>query len=331
MDSSRRNLAVVSLMFGSMLLLSSPTNAQPQARTQNWPQRTVKLLVPLSPGTAVDVSARIYAERLAEIWGQSVVVENLPGADGLVAMREFVGRRDDHTLMYSFAGLITINPLNFSSLPYDPARDLVPITTSSDNFLAIAASPKLGANTLRELLKSGTSTGEKILWASTPGLTYFAFASFARRSGVEMVHVPYREFSSALADLREGRIAAVSTGLTQMLPHEKAGNLKLLAVFNRTRCPLTPNVPTVAELGYPELAFDGVTGFFGWRDMSTELRQRIAADVRSVAGQPAVIARFEGLGILARSGTSAEFEAAIEEQRVKIAKVAAAIGNRPAP
>ncbi len=325
MHPNRRDLVTIVMALFATLFAGGEVSAQA------WPQRPVRLIVPLPPGTAVDVTARVYAERLASIWGQPVIVENLPGADGLIAAREFVGRRDDHTLLYSFAGLVTINPLNYARLPYDPARDLVPIAASSDNFLAIAVSPKLGVATLAELLKLARSRAEMINWAATAGLPYFAFAGFQKDSGVDMVYVPYRDFNPALADLKEGRIGVVSTALTQLLPHEQAGNLKLIAVINRTRCPLAPNVPTAAELGYPDLAFDGITGFFGWRDMTAALRERIAADVRSVAAQPAVVARFEAIGVVARSGTPAEFAAAIEEQRVKVAKVAAAIGTRPAP
>ena len=318
---------LVAIFFAIAAALATGGNAS----AQTWPQRPVRVIVPLPPGTAVDVSARVYAERLASMWGQPVIVENLPGADGLIAAREFVGRRDDHTLLYSFAGLVTINPLNYATLPYDPARDLVPIAASSDNFLAIAVSPKLAVGTLADLLKLARSRAEKINWAATAGLPYIAFAGFQKDSGVEMVYVPYRDFNPALADLKEGRIGVVSTSLSQLLPHEQAGNLKLVAVINRTRCPLAPNVPTAAELGYPDLAFDGITGFFGWRDISAALRERIAADVRSVAAQPAVVARFEAIGVVARSGTSAEFAVAIEEQRVKVAKVVAVIGAHPAP
>ena len=325
MPSIRGNLLAILITSLSTLF------AGIEASAQVWPQRTVRLIVPLPPGTAPDVTARVYAERLALIWSQPVIVENLPGADGLIAAREFVGRRDDHSLLYSFAGLVTINPLNYATLPYDPARDLVPIAASSDNFLAIAVSPKLGVATLPELLKLARSRAEKINWAATAGLPYVAFAGFQKDSGVEMVYVPYRDFNPALADLKEGRIGVVSTALTQLLPHEQAGNLKLVAVINRTRCPLAPNVPTAAELGYPDLAFDGITGFFGWRDMSVALRERIAADVRAVAAQPAVVSRFEAIGVVARSGTSAEFAAAIEEQRIKVAKIAATIGMRPVP
>jgi tripartite-type tricarboxylate transporter receptor subunit TctC len=137
---------------------------------QAWPQRPVRLIVPLPPGTAVDVSARVYAERLTAMWGQPVIVDNRPGADGIIAAREFVGRRDDHTLLYSFAGLITINPLTYTALPYDPTRDLVPIAASSDNCLAIAVASRLGVATLPELLKLARSRAEKINWAATAGL-----------------------------------------------------------------------------------------------------------------------------------------------------------------
>lgn len=325
MHSNRRDLVAILMVIITALFAAN------DAAAQAWPQRPVRLIVPLSPGTAVDVTARVYAERLASMWGQPVTVENLPGADGLIAAKEFVRRRDDHTLFYSFAGLITINPWNYATLPYDPARDLVPISASSDNFLAIAVSAKLDVATLPELLNRGRSRVEKINWAATAGLPYFAFAGIQNASGLEMVYVPYRDFNPALTDLIAGRIDVVSTALTQLLQHEQAGNLKLIAVINRTRSALTPNVPTVAELGYPDLAFDGITGFFGWRDMSVPLRERIAADVRSIASQPAVVARFEAMGVMARSGTPAEFAMAIEEQRVKVAKVAAAIGTRPAP
>lgn len=301
------------------------------ALAQAWPQRVVRLIVPLSPGTSPDVSARVYAERLSAMWGQPVIVENLPGADGIVAVREFVNRHDDHTLLYSFAGPISINPVTYATLPYDPGRDLVPIAVSSDNCLAIGVSPKLGVATLRELLMLAGSGSDKVNWAGAAGLPYFAFAGLLKRDGVEMVHVPYRDIGQSLIDLKEGRIGVVSTGLTQMLPHEQAGNLKLVAVINHTRCLLAPNVPTTSELGYPELAFDGVTGFFGGRAMNQELRQRIATDVRAVAALPAVIARFKEIGIVARSGTPAQFADEINEQRIKVARIAAAIGTRPAP
>jgi tripartite-type tricarboxylate transporter receptor subunit TctC len=297
---------------------------------QSWPQRIVHLIVPLPPGTAVDLSARLFAEQLSARWKQPVIVENIAGADGIIAAKEFVGRRDDHTLLYSFAGLITINPLLYEKLPYDPARDLEPIAMSSENFLAIAASAKLQVGSLDDLVKLARSRPTKLNWAATAGLTYFAYEGFLRNVGIEMVYVPYRDFNPALSDLGQGRIEVASAALNQLLPQSQVGQITLLAVLNKTRSPLAPNVPTVAEAGYPDLAFDGVTGFFGWRDMSPALRDSIAADIRAVAENPSLSDRLEPIGILVRTGTPRDFSAVIEFQRAKVAAIAAAIGTKPA-
>jgi tripartite-type tricarboxylate transporter receptor subunit TctC len=318
----RRLLLAVVTGIAGWFILASPASAQ------SWPQRTVRVIVPLPPGTAIDVSARLFADHLATRWKHPVIIENMPGADGILAVKEFVGKRDDHTLLYSFAGPITINPLLYEKLPYDPARDLVPIATTSDNFLAIAVSAKLPVHSLDELVKTARSHATKLSWAATAGLPYFAFAGFQDSAKIAMVYVPYRDFNPALADLGEGRIDVASTGLTQMLPHNQAGKLRFLAVINRTRSPLAPDVPTAAEAGYPDLTFDGVTGFFGWREMPVELRDRIAADVRTVANNAAIKERLAGLGIVARGSTPDEFSAAIEDQRARVNVIAAAIGTK---
>ena len=243
---------------------------------QAWPQRTVRLIVPLPPATAVDVSARLFAEHLAVRWKQPVVIENMPGADGILAVQEFVRRQDDHTLLYSFAGVITINPLLYEKLPYDPTHDLVPIALSSENFLVVAASAKLQVNSLDGLVKLARSRSDRLNWAATPGLTYFAYAGFLSAAAIEMVYVPYRDFNPALSDLGEGRIEVASAALNQLLPQSQAGRATLLAVLNQARSPLAPNVPTATEAGYPGLGFDGVTGFFGGRDMPRELPREAA-------------------------------------------------------
>src|SRR3954467_15416322 len=126
----------VALFFAGVLPLCY--NATSYA--QSWPQRGVKLILPLQAGSATDVTARLYAERLSERWGKPVVVENRPGPDALLAVAGFIAARDEHTLLFSFGGPVTINPVVHDKLTYDPDRDLVPIVSASDSFLAVAAS-----------------------------------------------------------------------------------------------------------------------------------------------------------------------------------------------
>jgi tripartite-type tricarboxylate transporter receptor subunit TctC len=320
------------LRFLQILLIGSlgcAAAALSPVSAQTWPSRPVRVIVPLPPGTAIDVSARLFSEELSRRWKQPVIVENIPGVDGLLAMKEFVSRSDGHTLLYSFAGLITINPLVYKNLPYDPARDLVPIAITSDNFLAIAASKKSKISSLADLVTFAKSHPGKLNWAATAGIPYYAFAGFEKNTQIGMTYVPYRDFTPAVTDLDEGRIDIASTAITQLLPHEQAGHATLLVVMNRTRAPAAPHVPTAAEAGFPQLTFDGVTGFFGPRGMSNEMRDRLAKDVQAVTEIQSVRDRLPPLGIVARSSTPAEFATAIEEQRAKIASIAKAIGTVP--
>lgn len=319
------NRLPLALTAGIVALFALPTALS----AQTWPQRQVRIIVPLPPATAIDVSARLFAEHLSTRWKQPVVIENIPGADGVLAAKEFANRTDQHTLLYSFAGLITINPILYKTLPYSPARDLVPIAISSENFLALAASERSKVTSLADLVRVAKARPAKLNWAATAGIPYFAFAGFQKSAGIEMVYVSYRDFNPAVADLGEGRIDLASTALTQLLPQEQAGKAKLLAVMNRTRSPAAPHVPTAMEAGYPDLTFDGITGFFGWRGMSNELRNRLAADVRAVTEDQPVRERLPPLGIVARASTPSEFAIAIEEQRAKIATIATAIGATP--
>lgn len=307
-----------------------PSPAQTPTQSATWPQRTVKLIVPLSPGTATDVTARLYAERLSQHWGKPVVVENRPGPDALVAVTAFVGAHDDHTLLFSFGGPVTVNPLLIDKLPYDPERDLVPIVAASDSFLAIAASASLNIDSLAELAKRARAEPGKLNWAATPGMPQFAFNGFLGGAKLDMVQVAYREFGPALQDLGEGRIAAVATGLLPLIPVAQSGKARILAVTSRQRSAAAPQVMTVIEAGFPDAVAEGFQGFFGWRDMPDALRERIAADVRTVA--PTLPAdRLTALGQVVRAGTTADFVAMLADQRARVKAIAQATGAKAKP
>jgi tripartite-type tricarboxylate transporter receptor subunit TctC len=309
-------------VFALTVSLLGAIVAWAQPSPDSWPQRTVRVIVPLPPGTSTDLAARLFAEKLSERWRQPVVIENRQGADGIPAVSGFVNARDDHTLLCSFAGIITINPLTYEKLPYDPIRDLVPVASIADNFVGIAVSEMLKVKSLDDFVKVARAQPHKLSWAATPGVPLYALAALQHSTGVEMVQVSYRDFTPALQDVGEGRIQVIATGLALMLPQVQAGKIRLLMLNSRQRSPQAPEVPTARETGYPELTFDSVVGFYGWRDMRADLKERIAADVRAVATDPVIGARLANSGSALRIGNPAEFAAAIERQRTQIAAIA---------
>jgi len=313
-------------------LVTGAAHAQPSPQTSfpTWPQKTVRFVIPLPPGSGTDLAGRLVAERLTERWGQPVVVENRQGADGIPAVSSFLSVRDNHTFLLSFAGVITFNALLHERLPYDPATDLVPIAPVIDNFLGVSATALLKVNSLAELVQAARAQPGKLNWAATPGLPYYVLLALQKSAGIDMVQVSYRDFAPAYQDLNQGRLHVAATGVPTLAPHHQAGTAKLLFVTNRDRSPQTPDVPTAAEAGYGELTFEGTVGLYGWRDTPVSLKERIATDLNAITADPAFRARAIAVGTAPRSGTPAAFAAAIEEQRAKIAAIHQASGKSPA-
>jgi tripartite-type tricarboxylate transporter receptor subunit TctC len=254
-------------------------------------------------------------------------VENRQGADGIPAVTAFLTARDNHTFLFSFAGIVSFNHLLHERLPYDP-KELVPLAPAIDNFLGVSASATLKVNTLAELVAAAKAQPGKLNYAATPGLPVFVLLALQRYAGIEMSNVPYRDFAPAYQDLTTGRLHVASTGVPTLAPHHQAGNAKLLFVTNRERSPQAPDVPTAAEAGYPDLTFEGVSGVYGWRDMPTEIRRRVTTDVAAIVADPAFRARVIGVGSAPRSGTPEEFAAAIEDQRARITAIHEATAKR---
>src|SRR5262249_11421879 len=210
------------LAAGLMLTLwSSLARGETSVQTsaQAWPQRTVRFIIPLPPGSGTDLAARLLAERLTARWGQPVVVENRQGADGIPAVTAFLGARDNHTFLLSFAGVSTINHLLHERLPYDPATDLVPIVPVVDNFLGVSATALLQVNSVSELVRAARAQPGKLNWAATPGLPYYVLLALQKSAGIELVQVSYRDFAPAYQDLNQGRLHVAATGVPTLVPH----------------------------------------------------------------------------------------------------------------
>jgi tripartite-type tricarboxylate transporter receptor subunit TctC len=320
----RLPLHVLLAPFVALVVLILPANAQP------WPQKTVRFIVPLPPGSGMDLSARLIAEKLTERWGQPVVVENRQGADGIPAVTGLLAARDGHTFLFSFAGITTFNHLLHERLPYDP-RELMPIAPAIDNFLGVAASAVLKVDTLAALVSAAKTQPGRLNWAATPGLPYYVLLALQKSTGIDIVQVGYRDFAPAYQDLVQGRLHVAGTGVPTLVPHHRSGAAKLLFVTNRERSPQAPEVPTAAEASYGDLTFDGVAGIYGPSDTAPEIKARIAADIRALVADLAFRARVLGVGTAPRPGSPEEFAAAIEEQRSKIAAIHQASEKKPQP
>jgi len=298
------------------------------AGSEAWPQRPVRIVVPVGVGSAPDVAARMYAQRLAALWNRPVVVENRAGADGLVGVSAYASMRDDHALLFSPAAPISVFPYTRENLGYDPVRDFVPISTGANTFGAIAVPASLKARSLDELVVLAREHPGKLNWASGGGAFPMLMGAFVKSAGLHVVEISYREQNVALQDLAEGRVQIVATTLTPLLPLVDAGKIRLLAVTNKRRATVAPQIPTAVEAGYRELAFEGLLGFFGWREMPPGLRDRLAADIATASTDPLLVERLTAAGQVVTTSAPAEFASAIEEQRSQIESLARLIkGN----
>src|SRR5713101_1847362 len=167
----------------------------------SWPERIVRITTPSAPGSSVDVVARLFAERLAERWRQPVVIDNRPGADGILAVQAFLHANDGHTLLFTFPGIVTVVPLLHESLPYDPVGDLAPISSAAYDFLTVAVTATLPVSSLADLVALAKARPGSLNWAAAPGAPYLTFLEFQRRAGLAMTYTSYRSSAQALPDL----------------------------------------------------------------------------------------------------------------------------------
>jgi tripartite-type tricarboxylate transporter receptor subunit TctC len=327
----RFDRTLAALITGMLLLVAAPASAQTSAQTpaQIWPQRPVKFILPLAAGSAADIGARLIADRLASRWSQPIVIENRQGGDGLIAITAFIGARDDHTLLYAATSSFAAHPYQHDTMPYDP-HELAPIVRISNTLLSLNVSPSLKVGSLAELLAMIKAQPGKLNYATGTGATDLIFDGYFKSNNLAIARVPYRDVVAPLTDLAEGRIQAYMGALAFTQPHIQAGRVKLIAIVNSQRAPSQPNVPTVAEAGAADLTFDGLIGLFGRKDMPAAVRERIAADVRAVLADPAVVERFTSTSQLLIPGSPTEFADAIEQQRAKLAAIAQKLGIKVA-
>jgi tripartite-type tricarboxylate transporter receptor subunit TctC len=315
--------------FAAALLVGALALAP--AAAQNYPQRTVRFILPFGPASGVDITARLLGDRLAAHWGKPVVVENRPGGDGLVAISAFTSANDDHTLLFVPASTFTAHPYTHDKLPYDSERDLLPIANVTVIVIALVAPASLNVKTLGEFVALARAKPDAINVAAAAGNSDFIMSGFIKSQGLTITKVPYRDIMLAPNDLAEGRIQLLMSSYASMRPLIEAGKIRVLAVTSRKRVGIAPDIPTVAEAGFPFLGLDSLIGVFGPRRMADTMRNSIAADIKAViAADPTFATRLEATGQVVDVRGPDEFAAGIKQMRDQLASISQTLGVKAA-
>ena len=314
----------------SALILSLALAAAAHAQ---YPNKPVRIIVPSSPGNSSDIMARLIADKLSQTWGQPVLVENRPGADGRIGA-EAVARAapDGYTLFIPNAGVITINPALFGKMSYDPIKDFAPITQVATIVIVLAAHPSLPANSIRELVSLAQAKPGTLHYATagnSAGIPYLAGALLRDKAGIDLVHVPYKANAQAQQDLLGGQIQLMYDTLASTLPHAKSGRLKLLAVVGSRRSKALPEVTTLTEAGYPGTEGDAWAGLFATGGTPRAVVEKIHADVVALLQQVEVRERLTALGLDVIGSKPEEFAAVIRADTEKWAGVIRANHIKP--
>ena len=313
-----RLLAATGLFFAS---LAAPNLAEAQTPAKDWPQRNVTFILPLGPGSGVDISTRMIGDKLSPKWGKPVVIENRPGGDAIVAINAFLAANDDHTFLMAPTSTFTAHPLLHEKLPYDPA-DLIPVARITNTIIAIGVPASLNINTLADFVKLAKEKPGSLNYAGTTGAVDFVVSGWLKESNINVAKIPYKDGVQALNDLAEGRIHIYGAAYAIMRPQVQAGKVKLLALMNAQRAPALPDVPTAKEAGFPALTLDGLVGLFATAKVPAEVRDRISADIVQAASDPEIVKRLTAMGQVVRPGGAKEFAAEIDDQRKRIAEAA---------
>ena len=309
-------LNTVHLALTAVLLVSlAPSHAQ-----SPFPTKPVRLIVPFPPGQATDIVARLVAQSLNKAWGQQVIVDNRGGGGsipGMMAGRDALP--DGYTITFGTSGTLGVNPSLYSKLPYDPPKDFAMVNGVFIVPLMIVAHPGFPHATLKEMIDAAKRAPGKLTWgyAGTGTSQHLTGELFKVRAGVDIVGVTYKGSGPAIVDLLGGQIPLLVDSLASALPHLRSGKIKALAMTTAQRVPQLPEVPTVAELGYP--GFDGA----GWGGLvvpkatPANLVDRIGNDVRRTLNDPAMRERIVEIGAIPDPRGPAEWTQFVNAEIVK--------------
>ena len=290
MNSHRPSFVSLALSL-TLVLVATLANTAP-ALAQTYPSKPVRIVVPYPAGGGIDILSRLIGQRVAQKFGQSVVIENKPGAGTLVAA-ETVARAapDGHTLMVTTDATISINPYLYAKLPYDPVKDFAPITQLVFLNQLLVANAALPASNLKELIAHAKANPGKLNYASygVGSQPHLAMEIFKSQSGADIVHVPYKGIPQAVPAAIAGEVQLTFSGAASTQAHLKAGRLKALAIGGSARLALLPDVPTFVEQGFADVPANAWFGLFAPAGAPREVIALLHAEVTRILKDPAFL------------------------------------------
>lgn len=285
---------------------------------QSFPTRPVSLTVPNPPGGLVDTSARLVGDSLAKVMGQSVVVENKPGASGNLAYQQVAkGSKDGHSLLVSYSGYHIANPILMDKLPWD-LKDLTPVGLVTVATNVIAVHPSVPVNNLREFIAYARANPDKLNYASqgNGSVSHIGTEIFKMQTGAQMTHVPYKGSGQAIADVLAGQVQVFITTPPSVMQHVQTGKLKALAVTGKIRHPGMPQVPTVAEAGLSNFELESWVAIYAPTGTPAAVLQKLSGDLKRAMELPETRQRAEAAGIEVRYLSPAETTRVLERETV---------------
>lgn len=310
-------------------LLSAATLLAAAATAQPYPTRPVRIVIPQAAGGAVDVVARPIAQRLSEAWGQQVIVDNRPGANGIIGLEAVAkSKPDGYTLGAAFTSSLTINPHVYKTLPYDALRDFVPIAQVVTNTITLVVHPYLPVRSPKELVALGRSRPGELAYGSAGvgNMTHLAAELLRQETGLKMVHVPYKGDTPAVTELISGQVALIFATAPSVAAHIQSGRLRLLATCGQKRALAYPDTPTMIESGFPNVVVTGWWGLIAPAATPPDLVQKVARDLVQHALTPELRERLRALGAEPAGTSPEQFAAFIKAELTKWERVAKTAG-----
>ena len=314
-----------SYVLNALLAIFSALAAAPAtAQTTDYPNRPVRIIVPQTAGGAVDIVARAIAQKLSESWGQQVIIDNRPGANGIIGMEAVAkAKPDGYTLGAPFTSVLAINPFVYKTLPYDAFRDFAPVMQSVANVIVLVVHPSLPVRSVKDLVALGKSRPGDLVYGSfgVGNLTHLAGELLRMETKMKMVHVPYKGETPAVTDLIGGQYVLLFSTSAGVFAHIKEGRLRLLATGGEKSAAAYPNAPTMAEAGFPGAGVTGWSGLAMPAGTPPEIVQKFSREAARHVKSAEMSERLTALGAEPVGSSPDEFTAFIKSEATKWSRV----------